>query len=145
MVRFLEKFYSNDSSSPKILLGFKFQLNWAHCLDITLQLPITYCVSLMVTINSHIFINIFQTVHFLPVKFTRGNEKNTSFCLITNPRKFERKSDRIGSGSFKTLSGWPVFRRYGGEKLQLNFSSINYNLTACKLIPTFVVLCDLLW
>ena len=34
---------------------------WFHIL----QLPIPYCVSLiMITITSHIFINIFQTVHF---------------------------------------------------------------------------------
>ncbi len=37
----------------------------------------------MVTITSHIFINIFQTVHFPAVKFSRGNEKNTSFLLIS--------------------------------------------------------------
>ncbi len=35
----------------------------------------------MVTITSHFFINIFQTVHFPAVKFTRGNEKNMSFLL----------------------------------------------------------------
>ncbi len=39
-----------------------------------LQLPI-HCVSLynMVTITSHIFIIIFQTVHFSAVRFTMGN------------------------------------------------------------------------
>ena len=38
-----------------------------------LQLPITYCVSLiMVTITRHIFNNIFQTEHFSAVKFAMG-------------------------------------------------------------------------
>ncbi len=67
-----------------------------------LQLPIPYCVSLiMVTITSHIFINIFQTVHFPAVKFTRGNEKNTSFLLIPKSPKLWGKSEVIGPGTFK--------------------------------------------
>ncbi len=50
-------------------LGFKFHLNRLNRLDRKglriLQLPIPYCVSLiMVTITSHIFIIIFQMVHF---------------------------------------------------------------------------------
>ena len=36
----------------------------------------------MVTITSHISINIFQTVHFSAVKFTRDSEKNMNFLLI---------------------------------------------------------------
>ncbi len=44
-----------------------------------LQFLIPYCVSLiMVIVTSHIFINIFQTVHFSAVKFTRGNEKKNN-------------------------------------------------------------------
>ncbi len=89
--------YSNDASSPK---RSWFQISvrsvWKH--EIT-YLPIPYCVSLiMVTITSHIFINIFQTVHFSAVKFTRGNGKNMSFLLIyQNLRKFEKiRSNRTG-------------------------------------------------
>ncbi len=41
----------------------------------------------MVTITSHIFINIFQTVDFSAVKFTRGNEKNMSFLLTPKSHK----------------------------------------------------------
>ena len=53
-----------------------------------LQMPIPYCVRLiMVTITSRIFNNIFQTVHFSAVKFTRGNEKNMSFLLIPKSEK----------------------------------------------------------
>ena len=37
----------------------------------------------MVTISSHIFINIVQTVHFSSVKFTSGNEKSMRFLLIS--------------------------------------------------------------
>ncbi len=85
-------FYSNDASAPKKSwfqisvksvkrFGYKKRL----CI---LQLPIPYCVGLvMVTITSHIFINIFQTVHFSAMKFTRGNEKNTSFLLIPKSPK----------------------------------------------------------
>ena len=42
----------------------------------TLQLPISYCVSLiMVTITRHVFFNIFQTEHFLAVEFSMGYMK----------------------------------------------------------------------
>ncbi len=84
--------YSNDASSLK-KSWFKFQLNRFNRLDtrrddIILQLPISYCVSLiMVTITSHIFISIFQTVRFSAVKFTRDNEKNMSFLLMPKSLK----------------------------------------------------------
>ncbi len=61
-------FLSNDASSPKISwfqISFKLVKPFGHKKRLRiLQLPILYCVSLMVTITSHIFINIFQTVHF---------------------------------------------------------------------------------
>ncbi len=57
---------------------------------------------IMVTIISHIFINIFQMVDFTAVKFTRGNEKNMSFLLIPKShQKASKKSQSIGLGSFK--------------------------------------------
>ncbi len=99
-------FYSNDSSSPKKPwfqisvkcvqpFGYKKRLR-------ILQLPIPYCVSLiMVTITSHIFTNIFRMVHFSAVKFTRGNEKNMSFLLIPKSPKVWEKSEGIGPGTFK--------------------------------------------
>ncbi len=85
-------FYSNDALSPKISLfqiSFKLVEPFGHKKRLRiLQLPIPYCVSLiMVTITSYIFINIFQTVHFSAVKFTRGNEKNMSFLLIPKSLK----------------------------------------------------------
>ncbi len=58
----------------------------------------------MVTITSHIFINIFQTVHFSAVKFTRGNEKNMNFLLISKSPKVWEKSEAIGPGTFKCPS-----------------------------------------
>ena len=81
--------YSNDASSPKKNLGFKFQLNRSNRLDTRryyvfyncLYLPAS-CKLYMVTITSNIYINIFQTVHFSAVKFTRGNEKNMTFLLL---------------------------------------------------------------
>ena len=99
-------FYSNDASSPKISwfqISFKSVKPFGHKKRLRiLQLPIPYCVSLiMVTITSHIFINIFQTVHFSAVKFTRGNEKNMSFLLIPKSQKVWKKSEASGPGSFK--------------------------------------------
>ena len=37
---------------------------------------------IMVTITRHVFINIFQTKHFLAVNFSMGYEKNMSFLVI---------------------------------------------------------------
>ena len=54
-------------------------------------MSIPYCVSLiMVTITSHIFIDIFQMVHFSGEKVSRGNEKYMSFLWYQNLRKFEQ-------------------------------------------------------
>ncbi len=80
-------FYSNDASSPKISwfqISLKSLRPFGHKKRLRiLQLPIPYCVSLiMVTITSHIFINI-----FIAVTFTRGNEKNMSFLLIPKSLK----------------------------------------------------------
>ena len=70
-----------------------------------LQLPIHNCISLiMVTVTSHIFINIFQTVHFSALKFTWGNEKNMNFLLIPKSQKIWKKSEAMGPDSFKTLT-----------------------------------------
>ncbi len=56
--------------------------------------PIPCCISLvMVTITRH-FINIFQTVHFSAVKFTRGNEKKNK-QLEQAPLNSEIKSMAI--------------------------------------------------
>ena len=65
---------------------------------------IAYSVSLiMVTITSHIFINISQMVHFSAVKFTRDNEKNMSFLLTPKSLKLWKKSEAIKPGPFKIL------------------------------------------
>ena len=46
------------------------------------------CVSLiMVTITRQVFIDIFQTEHFLTVKFSMGYEKNMSFLVIAKSPK----------------------------------------------------------
>ncbi len=106
-----EDIYSNDASSTKKswfqisvkavkLFGNKKRLH-------ILQLPIPYCVSLiMVTItSSHIFINIFQTVHFSAVKFTVGNEKNIwAFFWYQNLRKFLKNSEAIGQAPLTKLN-----------------------------------------
>ncbi len=61
--------------------------------DLPMETPLT----------SHIFINIFHTVHFSAVKFTRGNEKKMSFLLIPKSPKVWKKSEAIGPGTFKCL------------------------------------------
>ncbi len=100
-----ENFYSNDASSPKISwfqISFKSVQPFGHKKTLSiLQWPIPYCVSLiMVTITSHIFVNIFRTVHFSAVKFTRGNGKNMNFLLIPKSPKVLEKSEAIGPGTF---------------------------------------------
>ena len=46
----------------------------------------------MVTITGHVFINIFQTEHFIAVKFSMGYEKNMSFLVIAkSPESMEKK------------------------------------------------------
>ncbi len=103
-----ENSYSNDASSPKISwfqISFKLVKPFEHKKRLRiLQLPIPYCVSLiMVTITSHIFINIFQTVHFSTAKFTTGNKKNISFLLIPKSPKLCKKSEAIGPGTLNNF------------------------------------------
>ena len=50
---------------------------------------------IMVTITRHVFINIFQTKHFLAANFFTGYEKNMSFLVIS------KKVEKIGLGFFK--------------------------------------------
>ncbi len=58
----------------------------------------------MVTITSHVFVNIFQMVDFSAVKFTKGYEKNMSFLLIPKSPKVWQKSEAIGPGSFNRFT-----------------------------------------
>ncbi len=103
--------YSNDASSPK---KYWFQIpvkslnrvdartDYVFCNCLYL---IVYSVSLiMVTITSHIFMNIFKTVHFSAVKFTSGNEKNMSFLLVPESPKVWNKSEAIGPGTLSRMS-----------------------------------------
>ncbi len=99
-------FYSNDASSPKIYgfqISFKSVKPFGHKKRLhILQLPMPYRISLiMVTITSHIFIDIIQTIHFSAEKFTMGNEKNMRFLLILKSPKVLEKSGAIGPGTFK--------------------------------------------
>ena len=67
-----------------------------------LQLPISYCVSLiMVTTTRHIFINIFKMECLSAVKFAMGYEKNMSFHVIPKSPKVLKKVEKIGLGFFK--------------------------------------------
>ncbi len=78
---------------------------------ILLYLPIPDCVSLiiMVTIISHIFINIFQIFPFSAVKFSRANEKNMTFLLIPKSQKVWKNSEAIGPGSFNITNSYTLF------------------------------------
>ena len=69
--------YSNDASSPKkswFQIPVKSVKPFGHKKRLRiLPLPILHCVRLiMVTISSHISINIFQTVHFFSRKIRQG-------------------------------------------------------------------------
>ena len=70
-----------------------------------LQLPISYCVSLvMVTITRHIFINIFQMEHFFNSEICHGvTRKKMSFLVISKSPKVWKKVEKIRLGSFKVF------------------------------------------
>ena len=87
-------------------LGFKIsvELNHSNRLDalkhFIMIAYIPYCVSLItVTITSPFSINIFQMVHFSAVKFTKGNEKNMSFLLISKSHRVWKNSEGIRLGT----------------------------------------------
>ena len=82
----------------------KFELKWSSRLGCMKKFCTVHgsCLCLiMVTLTRHVFINIFHTEHFSDVKFAMGYEKNMSFLVIA--KKFEKKNEKIGLGSFKKL------------------------------------------
>ena len=90
--------YSNDTSSPKkscfqisVKFGYKKRLRILlfNCLYVNFN---------MVTITSHIFINILQRVHFSAIKFTRGNwwEKYELSSDTKFLKSLKKKSEAIG-------------------------------------------------
>ncbi len=95
--------YSNDVLSPK---KYWFQIsvklvNWSNFLDTRLDyfaiIVFTLLCKLLltkVTITSHIFVNIFQTVQFSAVIFNRCNEKSMSFLLIPKSQKVQKKKKK---------------------------------------------------
>ena len=85
----------NDAPSPKkswLQISVKLVKPFGYAKRLyVLQLPIPYCESLLLfTTTSHTSINIFQTVHFSPLNFTRDNKK-----------KYELSSDTKISESLK--------------------------------------------
>ena len=67
-----------------------------------LQLPKSYCVSLVVVaIARHIVTNIFQMGRFSAVKFAMGYEKNMSFLVIPKSPEVWKKVEQIGLGFFE--------------------------------------------
>ncbi len=98
-------FYLYDVSSPKkswfhISVNKSVKRFWIQEVIVYIfQLHVTYCISLIIMVNKtyHMSIHIFQTVHFSAVTFTRSNEKNMKFLLITKSHKKiwgNRKSDQ---------------------------------------------------
>ena len=92
---------------------FKFQLNRLNRLNARRDnVVIRYCISsIMVTITSHIFINILKTVHFSALKINRGNEKNnyqlSSDAKISESlKKNLTQSDRTPLNTMHSVS-WP--------------------------------------
>ena len=72
-----------------------------------LQLPISYCVSLIIYDygyhTRHVFIDFFQMKCFSAVKFYMGYEKNMNFHVILNFPKILKKVEKIGLGSFNCI------------------------------------------
>ncbi len=92
----------------------------------------------MVTRNSHIFINIFQTVHFSSVKLNGGNEKNMIFLLIPKSLKVWEKSEVIGQGTFKVwelVFCWNfIFRSdINSKQLRYIYQSNSLSLSKCYM------------
>ncbi len=76
---------------------------------------------IMVTITSHVFVNIFETVDCSAVKFHQGYEKNMSFFLIPKSLKVSKKSEAIGPGIFNhcmKLTRVPLIRVIIGLNLR---------------------------
>ena len=63
----------------------------------TLQLPISYCVSFIVTIIKHICIASFQMEHFPAVKFSMGLRKIWVFVSYQNLQKLRNWIDLLYS------------------------------------------------
>ena len=104
----LQRYRSNISVESVKPFGFTKQF----CI---LQLPIFCCVSLiMVTITSHIFINIVQTEQNSVVKFTMDYEKNMSYHAISKSPEVFFKSWKNWTGSFNNRS----FSRTSSQYLQ---------------------------
>ena len=64
----------------------------------------------MVNVTSHIFNNIFQTVHFAAVKFTMGNE-NMSFLLILKSQKIKKKK-KTNKQKKRKQSDWTPLKEW---------------------------------
>ena len=100
-------FYSNNESLPKkscFQISIKL-VKLFGCMkrEHVLQLSMPCCVSwIIVTITSHIFSTILQTVFFSPVKFTRSKDKKISFLLMPKSQNVWTKSEAIRAGSFNT-------------------------------------------
>ena len=67
-----------------------------------MQLPISYCVKVSVSMTTYIFINFFQTEYFSVVNFDIYYEKNKglSFSCDTNTSINLEKIEKIRLGSF---------------------------------------------
>ncbi len=97
-------FNLNDVPSPKkswLQISVKLVKPFGYAKRLyVLQLPIPYCESLLLfTTTSHTSINIFQTVHFSPLNFTRDNKKKYELSSDTkiseSLKKNLKQSDRI--------------------------------------------------
>ena len=107
-----KSFLFHLKNCPSKDVTLKFHLKLSSCVDVqsnSVYLFISYCVNLMVTIISHVFINIFQTEQFTTVKFAMGYEKIMSFLLIPKSPKvsffsLKVETEAIKLGSFKSVT-----------------------------------------
>ncbi len=80
----------------------------------------------MVTITSHIFINIFQMVHFSAVKFTRVMRKIWAFFWYQNLWKFEKNLKRSDRAPLKELQSRSIRCTLSSNLLRLLIQSKFY-------------------
>ena len=81
-------FYSEDASSCN---KSWFQISF-ESVNPFWYIKRLHIIAIAYTLLYHIFINIFQRIHFSTVKFTIGNGKNMSFLLLPKSQKVWKKN-----------------------------------------------------
>ena len=119
---------------------FKIHLNfWMYEVIMYIAVCLYLSVSLiMVTITRHIFINIFQTEHFLAVKFSMGNKLSCDSKIPQSSKKKKKKKlKRYDWGPLMGGGGGPSPTIWFNEKSwfsYLNFTRIIARIDSHSMI-----------